>query len=97
MATLILWEANQSLMPIDKKERGKLILSMLESVKNDIDSGEIKMWGVSSGGGNGYSITERSPKEVFAVTMKYAPYINFEVKPMLSVDEMFDVIKEMQQ
>ena len=95
--TLILWEANDSLMPIDREERRKLIMSMLEGVKKSVDSGEMKMWGVSSGGGNGYSVSERSPKEIFALVMKYTPYIKFQVKPMLSADEMIDVIKEMQQ
>jgi len=96
MTTLILWEANDSSMPIDREERRKLIMSMLESVKKSLDSGDTKMWGISAGGGNGYSITDRSAKEVFANTMKYAPYIKFQVKPMLSADEMIDVMKEMQ-
>jgi len=47
MTTLILWEANDSLMPIDREERRKLIMSMLENVKKSVDSGEMKMWGVS--------------------------------------------------
>jgi len=96
MTTLILWKANDSLMPIDREERVKLIMSMLEGVKKDIASGELKMWGISSGGGNGYSISERSEKEIFAVVMKYTPYIQFEVKRMLSVDDMIDVMKKMQ-
>ena len=97
MATsLILWEANDSLMPIDREERRKLIMSMLEGVKKSVDSGEMKMWGISSGGGNGFSISERSSKEIFALAMKYAPYIKFQIKPMLSVDEMIDIMKEMQ-
>ena len=97
MTTLILWETNESLMPTDQEERVKLIMSMLEGVKKNMASGELKMWGISSGGGNGYSISEQSAKEIFALIMKYTPYIKFEVKPMLSVDEMIDVMKAMQQ
>lgn len=97
MTTLILWEANESLMPTDQEERVALIMSMLEGVKTDLASGNLKMWGISSGGGNGYSISEQNAKEIFALIMKYTPYITFKVKPMLSVDEMIDVMKTLQQ
>ena len=96
MTTLILWEANEYSMPIDQEERVKLIMFMLESVKKDMENGDLKMWGISSGGGNGYGISERSANEIFAVLMKYTAYIRFEVKPMISLDEMIGVMKEMQ-
>ena len=70
MTTLILWESNESIMPTEQEERGKFIMSLMEAVKNDMDSGATKMWGISSGGGNGYAITEQSDKETFAQLMK---------------------------
>ena len=97
MTTLIIWESNDSLMPADQEERGKFIMSLLEGVKNDLASGGLKMWGISSGGGHGYSISELSEKEQFALMMKYTPYIKFEVNPMLSADEMIEVMQSLMQ
>jgi hypothetical protein len=97
MMTLLLWETNDSLMPSDKEERGKLIMTMLEKVKKDLESGGIKSWGVSAGGGSGFSISEMDSKGVFERTTMYAPYVNFEVIPMLSVDEAIEVFKGMQK
>jgi hypothetical protein len=95
MMTLILWEANMSLFPSDPEERKKVIMSMAEEVKRNIDSGKTKMWGISTGGGRGFSIAEGAGKEIFATTAGFTPYIKFKVKPMLSIDEMIEVMKEM--
>ena len=84
MMTLILWEANTSLFPSDPEERTKLIMSMAEKVKSEVDSGKTKMWGISTGGGRGFSVTEGDGKEIFAATAGYTPYIKFKAKPMLS-------------
>ena len=48
-------------------------------------------------GGHGFSISELSEKEQFALMMKYTPYIKFEVNPMLSADEMIEVMQEKMQ
>ncbi len=92
---LIPWEANESLMPKDPEERKKLIMSMTEQTKKDLDDGSIKMWGISAGGGRGFTVFEGDGKEVMAGTMKYTPYVKFKVKPMLSIDEFIEVMKEM--
>ena len=95
MMSLLLWEANNSLLPSDPEEQKKLIMSLAEKVKSSIDSGETKMWGISTAGGRGFSVTEGDGKETFARLQAYAPYIRFKVKPMLSFDEFMDVMKEM--
>ncbi len=84
-------------MPADPQERMKLIMSHIEMTKKDLDSGVVKMWGVSPGGGQGFSIAEGDAKELMAGTMKYTPYYKFGVKPMLSIDEVIDAMKSMQQ
>jgi hypothetical protein len=97
MIYLILWEATNALMQADPQERMKLIMSHIEMTKKDLDSGEVKMWGISPGGGHGYSIAEGDAKELMPGMMKYTPYYKFEVKPMLSIDEVVDAMKSMQQ
>jgi len=84
-------------MPTDPEERMKLIQSQIEMTKKAVDSGQIKMWGISPGGGSGFSVTEGDAKEIFAGTAMYAPYTKFVVKPMLSIDEVIDVMKGMQR
>ena len=93
---LTLWEMNESLIPKDPEERGKLLMSMAEMTKKAVDSGEIKMWGVGAGGDCGFTVGDRDPKDIFASSMQYIPYVKMEVKPMLSIDEVIDVMKEMQ-
>ena len=97
MMYLISWEADISQFPSDPEERVKLIISMAERVKKDVESGDTKMWGISAGGGHGFSVTENNPKEIYAVLSTYTPYIQFDVQPMLSVDEMIDVMKGLQK
>jgi hypothetical protein len=97
MISLILWEADNTLFPADPEERMKLIMSMAEMVKKDLESKKSIMWGISAGGGQGFSVSEKEPKEIYALTAPYFPYIKFEVMPMLSIDEMIDTMKSMQQ
>ena len=96
MIYLILWEATNALTQADPQERMKLIMSHIEMTKKDLESGQVKMWGVSPGGGQGFSMGEGDAKELMAGIMKYTPYYNFEVKPMLSIDEVTEAMKSMQ-
>ena len=93
----MLWETNDTLYPLNPEERAKLIMAMGENVKKAIESGETKMWGISAGGGHGFAISEQEPTKIFARTSNFYPYIRFEVTPMLSIDEMIDTMKSMQQ
>jgi hypothetical protein len=94
---LILWESDPAMYPSDPNERMKILMSHIEMIKKDVDSGEAKMWGVSVGGGSGFVVTEDNPKQSFAKSMVYSPYAKFDIRPMLTIDEMMDVIKEMQK
>jgi hypothetical protein len=96
MTTLVLWEADNSLSPRDPEERMKHVVSMLEAVKKSVDKGQMKMWGMSPGGGYGYCIMEQSGNELFAQLAPYYPYVQFKIKPMISVDEVLGTLKAMQ-
>ena len=93
---LILWERDPSDWPSDQEGRMKLINTHIEMTKKDLASGDLKIWGVSPGGGKGFAITEGEGKEKLAGLMKYTPYYSFEIAPMLSVDEIIEVMKAMQ-
>lgn len=97
MMNLILWESNMSTWPSDPAERMKLINTHIEMTKQDLDSGIVKVWGASPGGGKGFAITEGGGKESLAGLLKYTPYYTFNIAPMLSVDEIVEVMKGMQK
>jgi hypothetical protein len=94
---LILFEANQSLIPVDPEERMKLWMQMLQLVKADLESGKDKAWGISPTGDHGYSLTVRDESEIMIDLARYAPYVKFKVETMLSVDECMSNLKKMQE
>jgi hypothetical protein len=87
---------NTSLIPSDPEEGMKFHMGNLERVKEGLETGGLKMWGVSPGGNKGFAITELEGKELFAMTSAWAPYVRFKVKPMISADEAIEVMKGMQ-
>ena len=94
---LILWESNPSAYPSDPDERMKIYMSHVEKVKKELESGDLLMWGINVAGGSGFSITKDDPKQSFANSMLYSPYIKAEVKPMLTLSEMMEVMQGMQK
>ena len=97
MMNLIIWETEMSPWPSDAEERMKLIASHIEMTKQDLGSGAVKLWGVSPGGGKGFAITEGEGKEKLAGLLKYTPYYTFNIAPMMSIDEISEVMKQMQK
>ena len=95
MMYLNLWEANESAWPKDPEEREKILAPIRERVKENIENGKIKMWGMSLSGGHGFNVSEMDPKEIFCMAMNSSPYFKSKVMPMLSFDEAMDVMKEM--
>ena len=93
---LILMEYNLSLLPKDIEERMKIFVPFMEMGKKDIESGELTMIGMSPDGHNGFVISNQDPKTIYTKTQMMVPYVKSEVKPMLSLDEAMDVMKEMQ-
>jgi len=96
MKKLILWEMNSTLMPTDPGERIKLVNTMLEMVKKDVDSGEIE-WGGSPSAKRGYVVSEQDEKVIYSRAMMFSPYATFEVIPIISVDEAIDAVKQIKQ
>ena len=95
MEYLLLWVVDESSLSEDPEERMKRMMSDLESVKKNIGDGSLKKWGMSPGGGHGYAIFEGDGKQMFAICSQYMPHVQFEVQPMISVDEVIDTAKAM--
>ena len=90
---LVLWEVDQSRVPVDAKEKGAGWGALLEMVKQDIKAGITKDWGGFVGEINGYAVLEGTEVEVGKALTKYSPYVHFKVHPISSVSQVGEVIK----
>lgn len=90
---LMLWEVDSTRVPVDAKERGTAWLAMVEMVKASMKNGLTKDWGSFPGELNGYSIGEGTEVEMMTETLKYAPYVKFEVHPVASLAQVQQAIK----
>ena len=89
------WQLDPAKTPADPEERAKGWLSMLEMVKADMKAGVTKDWGCAAGGACGYAINEApSETELFTRLLKWMPYVQFEVTPVLTVDQTIESIKK---
>jgi len=96
MMYLILMKIDPSLYPKDPEEQTKLMASNMEMTKKDLDSGELKMVGMSPDGHSGFVISNQDVKTIYKKAQILSPHVKLKVKPMLSFDEMMDIMKEMQ-
>ncbi len=92
---LVTWEGDTDLPPDDPRSRGELIIKMLEATKQAIKDGQVSDWGQFIGGGKGYGIAEGDAVEVFKTLQQWAPYVNFKVQEVLSVDECIKAVKSL--
>jgi len=91
----IKWQLDPTKIPADPEERVKGWLSMLGMVKADIKAGVTKDWGCAAGGNGGYAVIEApSGKELFTHLLKWMPHVQFEVTPVLTVDQTIEAIKK---
>jgi hypothetical protein len=92
---LLLWELNQSLIPVDPKERGggyKLLMSL---VRQDMETGVTKDWGCFVGEKFGYCVVEGTEVDVMNMVQKYSPYVIFQTHPVASEEQVNEMINAM--
>jgi len=95
------WHFNPKSIPTNPEERGKLMLSMLEEVRADLKSGALTDWGLcsdSSGqcsdSSEGYAFSETDEKSLHVTIRKWSPYVIFDIKPVIDVDQVIASIKQ---
>ena len=84
---LVLWEVEQSKIPIDPKERGQGWSLLMAMVRQDMKKGLTKDWGVFVGERNGYSINVGTELEVMNGLQQYVPFCKFKVHPIATADQ----------
>ena len=91
----LFWSLDSSRVPADAKERGDAWGLMMALVKKDMESGLVKDWGAFTSEGQGYCIVEGSNVEIMKMTEQYVPYIQFEIKPASTVEEVDELLKHL--
>ena len=92
---LMLWSLDKSLIPADPKERGDGWALLMAMVRQDMEKGITKDWGVFPAEGAGYCVMEGSNVEVMSTAEQYAPYVDFETRPVATADEADALIKNL--
>ena len=90
---LVLWEVDQTKIPIDPKERGEGWSFLMAMVRQDIEKGLTKEWGAFLGETKGYSINEGTELEVMTSLQQYVPFCKFDVHPVASENQVNEMIK----
>jgi hypothetical protein len=84
-----------SKIPEDPVKLAKLYLSHMELVKADLKSGKLTDFGQYSNGSSGYALVEGTEIDVFTTLMKWLPYVEFDVKPIVNVDKTIEAINKL--
>lgn len=74
----------------------KFITPLMEMTKKDLNSGELKMFGMSPDGHSAFVVSNQDVKTIYTKAQFFDPYAKLKVMPKLSFDETMDVVKEMQ-
>ena len=94
------WHFNPTVIPRNPEERGKLLFSMLETVRADLKSGALADWGVCSDpkgcsdSSEGYMLAETDENTLTTTIRKWSPYVIFDIKPVLTVDQTIASMKQ---
>jgi hypothetical protein len=90
----ITWQLDPARVSDNPEDMVKHWLAACEMVKADMKT-YVKDWGICAGGSCGYSISE-APNETELLTnlMKYMPFVQFEVNPVLTVDQAITAVKK---
>ena len=90
---LLLWEIDQTKVPIDRKERGAGLGALLDMVKQDIEKGILKDWGSFVGELKGYAVAEGTEVEIGNLIHRYVPFVFFKTYAIASVSQVDEVLK----
>lgn len=90
---LVLWEIDQTKIPIDPKERAVAWGLLMGLIEQDIKKGLTKDWGAFVGETNGYAINEGTEIEVMLGLAQYVPFCIFKVHPIATKGHVLEMIK----
>ncbi len=92
---LVLWEIDQTKIPVNPKERGSGWAALMKMVGQDLTSGTAKDWGTFLGENRGYTVHEGPELAVMKSLQKYIPFVTYKVYPIASESLVNELIKEL--
>jgi hypothetical protein len=92
---LVLWEMDESRIPVDPKARGTAWKGLMELVKKGLETGPAKDWGAFVGENKGYVIHEGAELEVAATLQQYVPFARFKVYPVMTVAQIDQLVESL--
>jgi len=92
---LVLWEVDQTKIPIDSLERKDGWSLLMAMVGQDHEKGHVKDWGAFTGENKGYSIYDVTRIELLKSLQQYVPFCIFKVHPISSVSEVNEMISSL--
>ena len=90
---LVLWEIDQTKIPVDPKERKDTWSLFMAVIRQDIEKGLVTDWGGFVGETRGYSINEGTEIEVMNALQQFVPYCIFSVHPIATEGQVNEMIK----
>ena len=90
---LVLWEVDQTKIPLDPKERGEGWSFLMAMIRQDIEKGITKDWGAFVGETKGYAVDEGTELEVMNALQQYVPFCIFKVHPISTESQVNEMIK----
>ena len=90
---LVLWEADESKIPIAPEERKIGWQMATEMVEQYIKDGLVKDYGAFVGQPNGFIIADGTRDDIINMTIKFMPFFRFKVIPVASIVQIKEVIK----
>jgi len=90
---LVLWEVDQTKIPIGPKERGEGWSFLMAMIRQDIEKGITKDWGAFVGETKGYAVNEGTELEVMNSLQQYVPFCIFKVHPISTESQVNEMIK----
>ena len=90
---LVLWEVDQTKIPIAPKERGEGWGMLMAMVGQDIKKGITKDWGAFVGESSGYAINEGTEIEVMRSLQQFVPFCIFKVYPIATESQVNEMLK----
>jgi len=90
---LVLWEIDQTKVPVSPQERGAGWAALMDMVEADRKKGILKDFGAFTGEIRGYSVLEGTEVEIANSLQQYVPWAIFKVHNVMSEKQTNEMIK----
>ena len=92
---LVLWKMDKSRLPVNPRERAAGFTPLVAMVKHGMEMGQVRDWGAFTGEGRGYEVFEGTELELELQIQQYIPLVDFKVYPLLSLNQIEEMIAAM--